>query len=64
MIAFAVIFMAGMPTLLPEVGEVTPDFPAYQAGILKGDRVVEANGTRSSAGMIWPRSSMTAAKNR
>jgi regulator of sigma E protease len=44
-IAFAVLFMAGMPTLLPEVGEVTPDYPAYQAGILKGDRVVEANGT-------------------
>lgn len=43
-IAFAVLFMAGMPTLLPEVGEVTPDYPAYQAGILKGDRVVEANG--------------------
>jgi regulator of sigma E protease len=44
-IAFAIIFMAGMPTLLPEIGEVTPDYPAYQAGILKGDRVVEANGT-------------------
>lgn len=43
--AFAVIFMAGMPVLLPEVGEVTPDLPAFQAGILKGDRVLEANGT-------------------
>ncbi len=43
-VAFAVIFMAGMPTLLPEVGEVKPDFPAYQAGILTGDRVLEANG--------------------
>jgi len=44
-IAFAVIFMAGMPTLLPEVGDVKPEYPAYQAGILKGDRVIEANGT-------------------
>lgn len=43
--AFAAIFMAGMPTLLPEVGEVKPDYPAHQAGLLKGDRILEANGT-------------------
>ena len=45
LIAFAAIFMVGMPTLLPEVGEVTPDYPAQQAGLLKGDRILEANGT-------------------
>jgi regulator of sigma E protease len=44
-LAFAVIFMAGMPTLLPEVGEVTPDYPAFHSGIQKGDRILEANGT-------------------
>ena len=44
-VAFAVIFMAGMPTLLPEVGEVKPDLPRRQAGLQKGDRVLEANGT-------------------
>ncbi len=44
-VAFAVIFMAGMPTLLPEVGEVKPDLPAARAGLQKGDRIVEVNGT-------------------
>ena len=43
-VALAVIFMAGMPTLLPEVGEVKPDYPAYQAGLQKGDRILEVNG--------------------
>jgi regulator of sigma E protease len=44
-IAVAAGFMVGMPTLLPEVGEVKPDYPAQQAGLLKGDRILEANGT-------------------
>jgi regulator of sigma E protease len=44
-VAFAAVFMAGMPTLLPEVGEVTPGYPADQAGLAKGDRIVEADGT-------------------
>ncbi len=44
-VAFAAIFMAGMPTLLPEVGEVKPDLPAAQAGLQKGDRILEVNGT-------------------
>ncbi|MBI4495324.1 MAG: RIP metalloprotease RseP [Deltaproteobacteria bacterium] len=42
--AFAAIFMAGMPTLLPEVGEVKPGFPAYEAGLRPGDRILEAAG--------------------
>ncbi len=44
-VAFAICFMVGMPTLLPEVGEVKPGYPAAQAGLQKGDRVLEANGT-------------------
>jgi regulator of sigma E protease len=44
-VAFAVVFMVGMPTLLPEIGEVKPDYPAYQAGLQKGDRILEVNGT-------------------
>jgi regulator of sigma E protease len=44
-VAFAVAFMVGMPALLPEVGEVKPDYPAFKAGILKGDRILEANGS-------------------
>jgi regulator of sigma E protease len=44
-VAFAIVFMVGMPALLPEVGEVKPDYPAFKAGILKGDRILEANGS-------------------
>ncbi len=43
-VVFAVVSMAGMPTLLSEVGEVKPDFPAAQAGLMKGDRITEVNG--------------------
>ncbi|MGB9699496.1 MAG: RIP metalloprotease RseP [Thermodesulfobacteriota bacterium] len=42
-VAFAVVLMIGMPTLLPEVGEVKPDYPAYQAGLQKGDLIIKAN---------------------
>ena len=44
-LAFTIVFMAGMPALLPEVGEVKPDYPAFHAGLLKGDRILEANGS-------------------
>ena len=44
-VAFAIVFMVGMPALLPEIGEVKPDYPAFQAGLLKGDRILEANGS-------------------
>lgn len=44
-VAFAAVFVVGMPTLLPEVGEVKPDLPAYQAGLQKGDRILEVNGS-------------------
>ena len=43
-VAFAVAFTVGLPTLMPEVGEVKPDFPAFQAGLQKGDRILEVNG--------------------
>ena len=44
-VAFTVAFVVGLPSLLPEVGEVTPDFPAYQAGLQPGDRILEVNGS-------------------
>jgi len=44
-VVFAAAFMVGMPALLPEVGEVKPNFPAHQAGLQKGDLIVEANGS-------------------
>ena len=43
-VAFAIVLMVGMPTLLPEVGKVEPGYPAYQAGLEQGDRIVKANG--------------------
>ncbi|HSR10896.1 MAG TPA: RIP metalloprotease RseP [Thermodesulfobacteriota bacterium] len=43
-VAFTLIFMVGMPALLPEVGEVKPDFPAFRAGLQKGDLITEVDG--------------------
>jgi regulator of sigma E protease len=44
-VAFAAAFVVGLPSLLPEVGEVKPDFPAFQAGLQTGDRILEVNGS-------------------
>lgn len=44
-VAFAAVFVAGMPILLPEVGEVKPGLPASQAGLQEGDRILEVNGS-------------------
>ncbi len=37
---FVVIFMAGVPTLTTEVGEVLKGYPAEKAGLTTGDRIV------------------------
>ncbi len=42
---FFLIFINGIPYLLPEIGEVTPDSPALRKGLQKGDSIVEINGT-------------------
>jgi regulator of sigma E protease len=39
-----VVFMIGIPTLLPVVGKVRQDMPAFTAGLRPGDRVIEVNG--------------------
>jgi regulator of sigma E protease len=39
-----VVFMIGVPTLLPVIGKVRPDMPAFAAGIRLGDRVTAVNG--------------------
>lgn len=41
---FVFIFFAGVPALLPEVGEVSQHSPAEIAGLMKGDRIMEING--------------------
>jgi len=37
---FAAVFMAGVPTLRPLIGEVVPDSPAAHAGVEAGDEIV------------------------
>jgi len=41
-----VIFMIGIPTLLPVIGSVRHDMPAFTAGLRQGDRVTAVNGKR------------------
>ncbi len=43
-VIFFFIFMIGIPTLLPVIGEIMPDTPAANAMLLKGDRVLEIDG--------------------
>ncbi len=38
------VFMYGVPQLLPVVGKTTKDLPAAKAGLLIGDRIVSVNG--------------------
>jgi regulator of sigma E protease len=39
-----VVFMTGVPQLLPVVGKPTKDLPAAQAGLQSGDRILSVNG--------------------
>ena len=41
---FWVVFMVGVPTLTTKVGEVMEGFPAREAGLLQGDRIVAFEG--------------------
>jgi len=38
------VFMYGVPQLLPIVGKTTKDLPAAKAGLLTGDRILSVNG--------------------
>jgi regulator of sigma E protease len=39
-----IVFMAGTETLKPVVGEVKKGYPAYEAGMKKGDEITQING--------------------
>ncbi|WP_104697197.1 MULTISPECIES: RIP metalloprotease RseP [unclassified Helicobacter] len=45
-ILFVCVAKIGFNTYLPIIGEVKKDMPAFEAGILKGDRVIEANSKK------------------
>ena len=52
-LAYWVLFVAGVPALKPVLGEVTADSPAAQAGLQAGDEIVPVGpretGTREAA---------------
>ena len=43
-VIFSVVYMFGVPRLTTRVGTVDHSFPAYQAGIRPGDRILSVNG--------------------
>jgi regulator of sigma E protease len=45
-VLFIIIFIYGVPALFPDVGEVMKDSPAEQVGLMKGDRIIEIQGTK------------------
>jgi regulator of sigma E protease len=45
-LVFFLVFLNGVPYMLPEVGEITPGSPAAQQGIMKGDRITSIDGKR------------------
>lgn len=43
-VIFFFVFLAGVPTLLPTIGEVMPDTPAAKVMLQKGDKITAING--------------------
>jgi len=41
---FFAVYVIGQPVLTSQVGEVMEDYPAQQAGLLTGDRIIRVNG--------------------
>jgi len=44
-ILLTIVFVYGIPRLLPVIGQIRPDLPAAAAGLKAGDRVTSINGT-------------------
>ncbi|BBO17303.1 conserved hypothetical protein [Candidatus Brocadia pituitae] len=45
-IAFVVAFRIGVPFITPEIGQVAPGWPAWDAGIQRGDKIVAIDGSK------------------
>ncbi|MBN1364848.1 MAG: RIP metalloprotease RseP [Syntrophaceae bacterium] len=45
-VIFVIVLTYGLPSLTSEVGEVRLDSPAFEAGMLKGDKIVSMNGEK------------------
>ncbi|MGB9716129.1 MAG: RIP metalloprotease RseP [Thermodesulfovibrionales bacterium] len=45
-IIFSIIFIYGLPVLLPEIGEVLSSSPAESAGLIKGDTILSIDGQK------------------
>ncbi len=43
-VIFFIVYLYGLPNLLPVIGELSPDSAALQAGILKDDKILSING--------------------
>ncbi len=46
LIAFVVAFQIGVPFITSEVGQVMPGWPAWEAGIQRGDKIIEIDGNK------------------
>ena len=46
-LALWLMYMVGVRTTVPQVGEVLPESPAYEAGLLPGDEVVAVDGVET-----------------
>ncbi len=42
---FVVIFLSGIPLPYPDVGKITEQSPAFKAGLMTGDRILEIDGS-------------------
>jgi len=43
-LVFILAYQVGVQSISPDVGDVIPGFPAYEAGVRSGDRIVSING--------------------
>ena len=55
LVALWLMYMAGIRTIMPQVGKVIPDSPAAVAGILPGDEIVRIDGVETPG---WQQVSM------